>query len=268
MAPRRSSGRAGPMLPTTLLALALACVLHSSGVEANSKDVLVLYLYSSSDPQYRVNLDYFIKEGMEKDSRSDFFVLVPKKIKEVCARARRGPPAARPARCQARRGRRRPLARRPASRRQPPPTPRPPPAAGRARRAARAAAQRAVPARRAVQLLRRLWLGADRVRRHQPLALQLLCDDGRHGARALRAGVRARQGALGGALPAPPERPRQAGGAHHQLPGGAVQPQERAAQARQPLRPGERPRWAFGGGARLLACRRGGCRPGASSPRC
>jgi hypothetical protein len=122
------------MLPTLLVLALSCCVLHSSRVEASSKDILVLYLYSSSDPQYNLNLDYFIKEGMTKDTRSDFYVLVPKKVKEVRATAHQLPALApsRPARRQSA-----PRPRRlapPAGPAWPPPTPphphptRPPPA--------------------------------------------------------------------------------------------------------------------------------------------
>jgi hypothetical protein len=66
---------------TALLAVALLTIAQQQA--AASKDILVLYLYSSADSQYRTNLNYFVKEAMEKDTRSEYYVLVPKKVKQV-----------------------------------------------------------------------------------------------------------------------------------------------------------------------------------------
>ncbi len=64
-----------------LLAVAMWTLAQQQADAA--RDLLVLYLYSSADSQYATNLNYFVKEAIEKDTRTDFYVLVPKKVKQV-----------------------------------------------------------------------------------------------------------------------------------------------------------------------------------------
>ena len=66
--------------PAAVLLLLPALLL---GAVAEKRDILVLYLYSSGDPQYLSNLQYFTQHAIANDTRSELFVLVPQSISEV-----------------------------------------------------------------------------------------------------------------------------------------------------------------------------------------
>jgi hypothetical protein len=55
----------------------------AGAVPSQKRDILVLYLYSSGDPQYLSNLQFFTKHAIADDPRSELFVLVPQAISPV-----------------------------------------------------------------------------------------------------------------------------------------------------------------------------------------
>jgi hypothetical protein len=49
------------------------------------KEILVMYIFAASDPEFYNNLHYFIEKAVSEDSRSDYVIVVQKLNNEVRA---------------------------------------------------------------------------------------------------------------------------------------------------------------------------------------
>lgn len=55
-----------------------ACLLLARG--RYHRDTLVLYLYAETDPEYKQNLEFFVREAVRGDARCEYAILVMNKV--------------------------------------------------------------------------------------------------------------------------------------------------------------------------------------------
>ncbi len=74
---RSGYGRLAVVLLLTAAATHLATLTYTS-TSVSQRENLVMYLFAPTDPQFLRNLEVFIKEAVEGDTRSDYVIVVQK----------------------------------------------------------------------------------------------------------------------------------------------------------------------------------------------